>query len=1138
MNALLWRVVAMSKPQDAAQRLDVLDVSQSFIVQAPAGSGKTSLLTQRFLHLLTIVNNPEDILAITFTKKAAAEMHQRIIESIKLATKPCPDNEFEAQSWAVATQVLQRDADNQWHLLQNPNRLRVQTIDSLCAHLTQQMPITARFGSQPSVQPDASSLYKEAARNCLKALEDNDAVGEAIRLLLAHVDNQLTRAEGLLSSMLASRDQWLRHVLMMGDSDSAKREVLERVLTRTVESVLADIAMQISQPQAELIHELLRFASSNLDDKTSTICGLADQLDLTDSSASSLPMWLALGDFLLTGGGTWRKRVDAEIGFPAQNKANNKEEKALFSEKKNDYKALLLELQENDALTEAITWLRCLPTPTYSDQQWRIIQALLLVLPQAVAHLRLVFQQMGCVDFCEVSLSARHAIHDTTGMTDIGLRLDYQLQHILVDEFQDTSETQFFLLKDLVAGWQEGDGRTLFLVGDPMQSIYRFRQAEVGLFLKTQQEGLGEVRNITPVNISVNFRSQQGIVDWVNKAFSRIMPITDNIFSGAISYKPSIPFKTDELVDKAVHCYPYENTVDEGKGVLHLIQQIKLNNPNETMGVLVRGRKHLTDLVSALNGAGVAYQASDIDPLNTRQTVVDLMSLTRAYLQPADRVAWLSVLRAPWCALSLVDMHHLLKGCPEDSVWRLMQNKHRLESLSTQGQESVAHVVSQFAVAIAQRERMSVAESIRGLWSQLLGPECLMSQAELVDSERFFDCLVALESDRGAVDLNLLQEQVEKLYAAPDASASDTLQIMTIHKAKGLEFDHVILPGLDRKAGNDDKRLLAWLERPSDKPGESELMIAPMKETGSDEDDAIAKYLNRVEKEKASHESQRLLYVAATRAKQQLHLSFCVKRNEKTQDAKTPAKNTLLGLLWSSIKDEVDMGFIDNKLDKDVSLTNCFIKKLNINKLKKTDLSAFDYQHESDRFIRPQTSVVEFDWATDVAASVGTVCHQWMQIMGERGELIVDYDKVKQQMIRHQLIETGVLPQYVEQAVERVIEVLLCCVKDKRGQWVLSNQHENSQFEYPLSGVIDGKVTHVRLDRTFIEGGKRWIIDYKTSRHNDDDKEQFLDDEVIRYKSQLEHYARLMRGIDSTPMMLGLYYPEFGGWRSWQYDDV
>ncbi len=1127
----------MSKLQDIAQRKQVLDVSRSFIVQAPAGSGKTSLLTLRFLHLLTIVNNPEEILAITFTKKAAAEMHQRIIESIKLATKPCPDTEFEAQTWALARQVLQRDADYEWHLLQNPNRLRVQTIDSMCAHLTKQMPVTARFGSQPSIQQDARDLYTEAARNCLNELDSDDAVGEAIRLLLAHVDNQLTRAEGLISTMLASRDQWLRHVLS-GDSDLAKRDVLEGVLTRTVGGVLEDIAQGFSQEQAEWLGELLQFAGSYIEDKESAICRLADELDLTDTSAGSLPNWLALGDFLLTGSDTWRKQADANIGFPAPSKAKDKDDKALFTDKKKQYKALLLELGENDELSEAMSWLRCLPNPVYSDQQWQIIQALLLALPQAVAHLRLVFQQRGCVDFCEVSLSASHALHDATGMTDVGLKLDYQLQHLLVDEFQDTSETQFMLLKDLVAGWQVDDGRTLFLVGDPMQSIYRFRQAEVGLFLKTQEDGLGEVTDITPVNIAVNFRSQQAIVDWINTVFSNVMPVVDNVFSGAISYKSSVPYKTEEAGSKAVQYYPYETRIDEGNGLLTLVQQIKQDMPEETIGVLVRSRKSLTELVIALNEASVPYQATDIDPLNTRQTVIDLMSLTRAYLHPADRIAWLAVLRAPWCALSLEDMYCLLDGFPSENVSSLLHNSESIQTLSEEGQVVIGHVMHAFGAALSHRERMSVAETVKGLWLELLGPECLTSPADLADCERFFDCLVALEAERGSIDLSVLQEQVEKLYAAPDVNASNTLQIMTIHKAKGLEFDHVILPGLDRKAGNDDKRLLAWLERPSDIPGESELMIAPIKETGADKDDAIANYLSRVEQNKARHESQRLLYVAATRAKKQLHLSFCLTMGERKGEPKTPANNTLLGLLWPTIKDEVDVNFYSNKLHHKETITNCYLNKLSIVNVNKVDYSTLDYQHKVNTNIQPQTNLIEFDWATDLAASVGTVCHQWMQILGERGEFNFTNNASEQQAIRHQLLEVGVLPKDIKKAVERVGQILLHCVKDKRGQWVLNNQHEDSQFELALAGVVDDAVVHCRLDRTFVDEGTRWIVDYKTSRHDDNNKEEFLDTEMTRYKPQLEQYAKLMSNLDSRPIKLGLYYPAFGGWRCWGFADV
>lgn len=1128
----------MSKPLDYQQRLLALDTHQSFIVQAPAGSGKTSLLTQRFLRLLTRVNKPEEILAITFTVKAAAEMHHRIMASLAMAQHPRPPNDYDAQVWDIATQVLQHDADNDWHLLQNPSRLRVQTIDSLCASLTRQLPVTAQFGSPPSIRPDASGLYQQAARNCLDELNDEGVVAEAIQVLLRHLDNHLLRAETLVSAMLASRDQWLRH-LMIDQADGFKRATLEQVLQSSIQAILAAVSDGFDDLKKQRLKNLLAFASSHINDRESLIAEYGHSMDFGSTDPSTFDSWRMLADFLLTKSGTWRKQADTKLGFPPPSTTKDKSDKALFTQQKQLYTELLTALSDDDALLEALNWIYCLPSANYSEQQWQFIQALLLVLPRAVAHLRLVFQQAGEVDFCEVSISAGRALHDSSGVTDIGLKLDYQLQHILLDEFQDTSETQFKLLKDLVTGWQPNDGRSLFLVGDPMQSIYRFRQAEVGLFLKTKQHGLGEVSDIQALDISANFRSQAGLVNWVNRVFKRVMPQQDNVYSGAISYKDSQAFNDELLETEAVCYYPHADREAEGQALLGLIQSLQQAQPEDSIGVLVRGRKSLTHLLQALNEAGVAYQASDIDPLNKRQTVVDLMSLTQAYLQAADRVAWLSVLRAPWCGLSLSDMQLLLADSTQATVWDLLQQDTRLASLSTDGQRSLAHLIKHVNVAFSNRERLSLHELIRGLWSDLLGPDCLTKQTDLIDAQRYFDCLQELEHSGDGFDLDLLQQRVEKLYAAADVNAPQTLQIMTIHKAKGLEFDHVILPGLDRRSANDDKRLLAWVERPSEQSEASELLIAPLKQSGADNDDPIAQYLTKIEQQKSLNESQRLLYVAATRAKKQLHLSFCLSLDERSQAIKTPAKNTLLGLLWPCIEPYVE---VNDKLQQAVqepaqqTRTTC-IQRLDLTALKSV-VRADDFKQPQATLFKQQSALIEFDWASDVAACVGTVSHQLMQMLGEQGVANEQQmsSRLSDELISQLLLEAQLLPQHLDQALARVKHILTACLQDKRGRWVLNKSHQHSAFELALSGVVDKELVHCRLDRTFVDDGVRWIIDYKTSRHDDDNKEQFLDDEMARYKSQLERYARLMQGIDSRPIMLGLYYPAFAGWRDWAFE--
>src|SRR3954466_14349403 len=149
--------------QDEEQRTSALDVRRSFIVQAPAGSGKTDLLVKRFAALLKIVPAPEEILAITFTKKAAAEMRTRVLQAVG------------------APEIA--------------HRLRIQTIDSFCAALTRQMPVLARFGAQPEILEDASDLYREAAATVLRQFN------ESSEKLLRHLDNDVAAATTLLADM-------------------------------------------------------------------------------------------------------------------------------------------------------------------------------------------------------------------------------------------------------------------------------------------------------------------------------------------------------------------------------------------------------------------------------------------------------------------------------------------------------------------------------------------------------------------------------------------------------------------------------------------------------------------------------------------------------------------------------------------------------------------------------------------------------------------------------------------------------------------------------------------------------------------------------------------------------------------------
>ena len=203
----------MSNPADQEQRLRALDPAQSFIVQAPAGSGKTELLTRRFLRLLAVVDKPESILAITFTKKAAGEMLSRILKALHVAADGAiPFDGPKREQFDIAKQALLRDKELGWNLLENPGRLRVSTIDSLSASLVRQMPFLSRLGAPPKIVEDATELYLDAARRAIAQLDSNQAWSKGIEKTLDHLSNDWNSAETLLIEMLGRRDQWLRHV--------------------------------------------------------------------------------------------------------------------------------------------------------------------------------------------------------------------------------------------------------------------------------------------------------------------------------------------------------------------------------------------------------------------------------------------------------------------------------------------------------------------------------------------------------------------------------------------------------------------------------------------------------------------------------------------------------------------------------------------------------------------------------------------------------------------------------------------------------------------------------------------------------------------------------------------------------------
>ncbi|MDE2022840.1 MAG: UvrD-helicase domain-containing protein [Gammaproteobacteria bacterium] len=1118
----------MAEIADQAERTRALDPRESFVVQAPAGSGKTGLLTQRFLRLLAGVESPEEIVAITFTVKAASEMRNRILAALQSAAGDTPPaDHYHRRTWELARKVCERDAQRGWRLAQHPARLRIQTVDSLNAELVRQMPVLSGSGGPPRIAELPQVLYEQAARRTLALLDDGSAEeSAALRVLLEHVDNDLPRAVALLSDMLARRDQWLRHIGAGGSTDGA---ALELAFRHEIEHQLQLAMVAIPHDLKPELAELAAFAAGALRAKgsNSTLLACAELPAFPLATLEALPVWRGLAALLLTQADDWRKTVDAKLGFDPAHRG----EKTRLLE-------VLRRLCADRQLPAVLGRIRRLPAGPLDAAQLRVLNALLALLPLAVAQLQVLFAERGEVDYAEVALRAVRALGSAEAPTDLALALDYRIHHLLVDEFQDTSFNQFALLERLTAGWQPGDGRSLFVVGDPMQSIYRFREAEVGLFLRAQQSGIGALP-LTELRLSVNFRSRPALLEWINSAFERVFPQHVDMASGALAYSPCTPARApDASASVQVHAAFGKNSEREAVEILATIRAA--HAAGHKVAVLVRGRNHLAALVPLLRREDLRFRAMELEQLGERPVVRDLMSLTRLLWHGGDRTAWLAVLRAPWSGLTLADLHALAGDDETRTLSEVLNDETRVTRLSPDGRLRYLRMRRILQEALAAQRRASLRVQVEQLWLQLGGPAVCASGEDLEDAEAFLALLESFDAGGTLADMGAFEAALAELYAEPDPDADDRLQVMTIHKAKGLEFDVVIVPGLGTGGGRASRPLLMYLER-TRASGEPDLLLAPLNARGSDQDPHYELVL-ALRAEQEDFERQRLLYVAATRAREALHLFGHVKYSGKhgVRELKAPAASTLLQALWPAVAGDFEKalrGYVASAEAGTGSAPQVRLRRVPCGWQPPAPPADVAWQGAGTLAAAPPP--LEFDWAGDTLRHIGTVVHRLLQRIATAEGDVQDAARVAMgtDRVRAWLQQAGVPAEELPGAVQTVQQAVERMLADDTGRRLLAVRGPDARCEFALSGFENRRLVTGVIDRSFVDNdGVCWIVDYKTSRHEGAEREAFLAREAERYRPQLRRYVTLMRAFGNRPVKAGLYFPLLGSFHEVDVD--
>lgn len=1083
----ILNAIAKSNPHDAEARALSIDPCRSVALLAPAGSGKTTQLLYRFMACLTVVERPEQILAITFTNKAAGEIAERVSGALSMAAAGVePVEEFEKPLYMLGRLVLERDALLGWNLILNPGRMRIMTFDSYCAQLASKMPIMSGLGGG-STTDDPSLVYRAAILETLGSVNDEripDVLREALEAVLAFARNQFEVLIPMFTNLLMKRDQWVGEILNI-NADELSRALAEMVQQET--------------DQAFAVLDRFNFAECwNIlaqAHKTNTGFDWA-HYGAADNTEEGMAFARSAAKYLLKTDGQVRTKVTAREGFPA---------KEALTIRMNDF---LKSLDGAPEVDDALNALVGIPDPAYPERSAQMLQHLTVILRYLMANLMIAFDSTASVDFPEVAQRAIQSLGTANEIGDALLDED-RVCHLLVDENQDTSPAQYQLLSRLVENWEiEGDGRSIFLCGDKYQSIYLFRGATVNLFTDTVQAAHFGPKQLDVYRLRVNFRSSPVVVEWNNKVYGEVFSGPDSTFV------PSVPFRVydGKVTVEAVEAGPEA----EAERVVQLIEDAFKIDPDQSVAILVRGRSHLKYILPALKQAGISASGTDIDPIANSAPVSEVVSLIRALWHKADRTAWLALLRAAFVGLSWEDCLAVSMGhevIPVALRMPVVQAK-----LTPDGHARVMRLVEALDGVESASRSDELAWKARAVWVAL-GGISTVDQTELHDVKTVFKLLGTHTATGDLEDPLAFFNALDRLYASPKAGA---VQIMTIHRSKGLEFDTVILPSLNKGGGRDDTPLFYWRRLGG------KFFLAPNigDQDATSAESRLFKFVGRFVKKDNRDELDRLCYVATTRAKKNLHLLAC----KAEDDDEAGSSNSLLGCLKKVLANDfegVDVGSARLDVaagvpakarlcaDHEVQLPTDYFIPAATNEALPTENELHDELREGE--------------GDDYRAKIeGIVYHRFVEMIAKDGleNWSVERLQAKAQALASLMRREGYPIREIPKGRDRVLGLLATTLASEKGRWILS-KHEHGGQEVQLSGYRNGRWVHRYLDRPFVADGFYWITDYKAAACPEGvSAEDFVRAIAARYRPKMQEYKAVVEeaGIE-WPVKLGLYLP-------------
>lgn len=887
-----------SLPVDQAARKRALHPGSSFHIDAPAGSGKTAVLLARYLRLLATVSDPGEIVALTFTRKAAGELRSRVVQVFVDRADPGPQaSPVRLQLQELAALVfrhLDRLGLSPTEALA-PERLQILTFHSFCSRLLSLAPQEAGLPLEFSLVEGAEAQWlKEEAleelRLRLAARPPRDAGRQALERRLVRLNNNWRALARELGTLISRRD-CLRDFLKLARLSQDERGYQElslirlgQVLAPDLEALAAGLAAQgLGAAWGEFWAYLRReggFLGENLPPSP------------PGPTLEDLPVWRTLAQALLTQQGSLRRSFTTKDGFPPG-----------FS--KSPWGRLVQELPPDFVTT--LARFREMPPYLLPPAEVGALQDLVILLGEALTVYEEVCRRRGALDFIALEEAALRLL-EREPAGELLLRLDLRLKHLLVDEFQDTSLNQKQLLCRLLEGWAADGRRTLTVVGDPKQSIYGWRNAQVEIFLEAR-EGLtcaeqGVHFPLEPLDLTTNFRSSRRLIDWVNRVFGETV-LSPQARLRQVPFKPAHPASgAPEGESPCLMLFRHPDKAAARRAEARwLAEQVATLTPGlregERVGILLFARTHLTVYLEALQAAGQTVRVREGLKLGDSRVVQHLHNLAKALSHPHDDLAWAAVLTGPWAPQPLAVVAEVAKQ--EGTLWPRRLDRYL-------GQEScppeLARVGEALVAAPAAVGRLPLAEVLRefldrvGAWQGIAAWEGPLGVA---NTRVYLELLARAEVALPQATWHKAGIFLAEAYQPPDPRAqASPVEVMTVHGAKGLEFDWVIIPFLDWNPLSGPEPAPPFLLE--EIPGTGCHALALARPYWESQQSLLYQELGRLRQERILAEARRVFYVAVTRAKQRLFLSAVLPVSSTGQES--IPRESPLGWLWQHYRPE------------------------------------------------------------------------------------------------------------------------------------------------------------------------------------------------------------------------------------------